>query len=128
MIGLFILGCILAFAAVFVFPFKRDADGLKLTFGLLAVGSALIVLPMVSILGDVREIIGVLLFCFSYLLLIPAIGTYNKKYRSFVSDAFLSQEERTEKEHAWNRMCVYVCFFILGALFGLLLTASSLAV
>ena len=53
MIGLFILGCILAFAAVFVFPFKRDADGLKLTFGLLAVGSALIVLPMVSIYGCV---------------------------------------------------------------------------
>ena len=45
-----------------------------------------------------------------------------------MSDAFLSQEERTEKEHAWNRMCVYVCFFILGALFGLLLTVSSLAV
>ena len=127
MIGSFILGCILAFAAVFVFPFKRDADGLKLTFGLLAVGSALLVLPMVSILGDVREIIGVLLFCFSYLLLIPAIGTY-KKYRSFVSDAFLSRAEKAEKEHAWNRMCVYVCLFILGALFGFLLTVSSLAV
>ena len=127
MIGLFILGCIFAFAAVFLLEFKRDADGLKPGFGLLAVGGALIVLPMVSILGDVREIIGVLLFCFSYLLLIPAIGTY-KKYRSFVSDAFLSRAEKAEKEHAWNRMCVYVCFFILGALFGLLLTASSLAV
>ena len=127
MIGLFILGCIFAFAAVFLLAFKRDADGLKPGLGLLAVGGALIVLPMVSIFGDTREIIGVILFCFSYLLLIPAIGTY-KKYRSFVSDAFLSQEERTEKEHAWNRMCVYVCFFILGALFGLLLTASSLAV
>ena len=45
-----------------------------------------------------------------------------------MSDAFLSQEERTEKERAWNRMCVYVCFFILGALFGFLLTVSSLAV
>ena len=127
MIGLFILGCIFAFAAVFLLAFKRDADGLKPGFGLLAVGGALIVLPMVSILGDVREIIGVLLFCFSYLLLIPAIGAY-KKYRSFVSDAFLSQEERTEKEHAWNRLCVYVCLFILGALFGFLLTVSSLAV
>lgn len=127
MIGSFILGCILAFAAMFVLPFRRDAEGLKLGFGLLAAGSALIVLPMVSIYGGTREIIGVLLFCFSYLFLIPAIGAY-QKYRSFVSDAFLSQEERTEKEHAWNRMCVYVCFFILGALFGLLLTASSLAV
>ena len=127
MIGLFILGCIFAFAAVFLLAFKRDADGLKPGFGLLAVGGALIVLPMVSILGDVREIIGVLLFCFSYLLLIPAIGTY-KKYRSFVSDAFLSRAEKAEKERAWNRMCVYVCLFILGALFGLLLTASSLAV
>ena len=117
MIGLFILGCILAFAAVFVFPFKRDADGLKLTFGLLAVGSALIVLPMVSIFGDAREIIGVLLFCFSYLFLIPAIGAY-QKYRSFVSDAFLSQEERTEKEHAWNRTCIVICCFILGLLAG----------
>ena len=127
MIGLLILGCIFAFAAVFLLAFKRDADGLKPGFGLLAVGGALIVLPMVSIFGDTREIIGVILFCFSYLLLIPAIGAY-KKYRSFVSDAFLSQEERTEKEHAWNRMCVYVCFFILGALFGFLLTVSSLAV
>lgn len=127
MIGLFILGCILAFAAMFVLAFKRDADGLKLGFGLLAVGSALIVLPMVSIFGDTREIIGVLLFCLSYLLLIPTIGAY-EKYRYFGSDAFLSQEERTEKERTWNRMCVYVCFFILGALFGLLLTASSLAV
>ena len=127
MIGLLILGCIFAFAAVFLLAFKRDADGLKPGFGLLAVGGALIVLPMVSIFGDTREIIGVILFCFSYLLLIPAIGTY-KKYRSFVSDAFLSQEERTEKEHAWNRMCVYVCFFILGTLFGFLLTVSSLAV
>ena len=127
MIGLLILGCIFAFAAVFLLAFKRDADGLKPGFGLLAVGGALIVLPMVSILGDVREIIGVLLFCFSYLLLIPAIGTY-KKYRSFVSDAFLSRAEKAEKEHAWNRMCVYVCFFILGALFGFLLTVSSLAV
>ena len=127
MIGSFILGCILAFAAMFVLPFRRDAEGLKLGFGLLAAGSALILLPMVSIYGGTREIIGVLLFCFSYLLLIPAIGAY-KKYRSFVSDAFLSQEERTEKEHAWNRMCVYVCFFILGALFGFLLTVSSLAV
>ena len=127
MIGSFILGCILAFAAMFVLPFRRDAEGLKLGFGLLAAGSALILLPMVSIYGGTREIIGVLLFCFSYLFLIPAIGAY-QKYRSFVSDAFLSQEERTEKEHAWNRMCVYVCFFILGALFGLLLTASSLAV
>ena len=127
MIGLFILGCIFAFAAVFLLAFKRDADGLKPGFGLLAVGGALIVLPMVSIFGDTREIIGVLLFCFSYLLLIPAIGAY-KKYRSFVSDAFLSQEERTEKERAWNRMCVYVCFFILGALSGFLLTVSSLAV
>ena len=127
MIGSFILGCILAFAAVFLLAFKRDADGLKPGFGLLAVGGALIVLPMVSILGDVREIIGVLLFCFSYLLLIPAIGTY-KKYRSFVSDAFLSRAEKAEKERAWNRMCVYVCLFILGALFGFLLTASSLAV
>ena len=127
MIGSFILGCILAFAAMFVLPFRRDAEGLKLGFGLLAAGSALIVLPMVSILGDVREIIGVLLFCFSYLLLIPAIGTY-KKYRSFVSDAFLSRAEKAEKERAWNRMCVYVCLFILGALFGFLLTVSSLAV
>ena len=127
MIGLFILGCIFAFVAVFLLAFKRDADGLKLGLGFLAVGGALIVLPMVSIFGDTREIIGVILFCFSYLLLIPAIGTY-KKYRSFVSDAFLSQEERTEKEHAWNRMCVYVCLFILGALFGFLLTVSSLAV
>ena len=127
MIGLLILGCIFAFAAVFLLAFKRDADGLKLGFGLLAVGGALIVLPMVSILGDVREIIGVLLFCFSYLLLIPAIGTY-KKYRSFVSDAFLSRAEKAEKERAWNRMCVYVCLFILGALFGFLLTVSSLAV
>ena len=127
MIGLFILGCIFAFAAVFLLAFKRDADGLKPGFGLLAVGGALIVLPMVSILGDVREIIGVLLFCFSYLLLIPAIGTY-KKYRSFVSDAFLSRAEKAEKERAWNRMCVYVCLFILGALFGFLLAVSSLAV
>ena len=127
MIGLLILGCIFAFAAVFVLAFKRDADGLKLGFGLLAVGGALIVLPMVSIFGDMREIIGVLLFCFSYLLLIPAIGTY-KKYRSFVSDAFLSRAEKAEKERAWNRMCVYVCLFILGALFGFLLTVSSLAV
>ena len=127
MIGLFILGCIFAFAAVFLLAFKRDADGLKLGLGLLAVGGALIVLPMVSIFGDTREIIGVLLFCFSYLLLIPAIGTY-KKYRSFVSDAFLSRAEKAEKEHAWNRMCVYVCLFILGALFGFLLTVSSLAV
>ena len=127
MIGSFILGCIFAFAAVFLLAFKRGADGLKPGFGLLAVGGALIVLPMVSILGDVREIIGVLLFCFSYLLLIPAIGTY-KKYRSFVSDAFLSRAEKAEKEHAWNRMCVYVCLFILGALFGFLLTVSSLAV
>ena len=127
MIGLFILGCIFAFAAVFLLAFKRDADGWKPGFGLLAVGGALIVLPMVSILGDTREIIGVLLFCFSYLLLIPAIGTY-KKYRSFVSDAFLSRAEKAEKERAWNRMCVYVCLFILGALFGFLLTVSSLAV
>ena len=127
MIGLLILGCIFAFAAVFLLAFKRDADGLKPGFGLLAVGGALIVLPMVSIFGDTREIIGVILFCFSYLLLIPAIGTY-KKYRSFVSDAFLSRAEKAEKEHAWNRMCVYVCFFILGALFGFLLTVSSLAV
>ena len=127
MIGLLILGCIFAFVAVFLLAFKRDADGLKLGFGLLAVGGALIVLPMVSIFGDMREIIGVLLFCFSYLLLIPAIGTY-KKYRSFVSDAFLSRAEKAEKEHAWNRMCVYVCLFILGALFGFLLTVSSLAV
>ena len=126
MIGLLILGCIFAFAAVFLLAFKRDADGLKPGFGLLAVGGALIVLPMVSIFGDTREIIGVLLFCFSYLLLIPAIGTY-KKYRSFVSDAFLSRAEKAEK-HAWNRMCVYVCLFILGALFGFLLTVSSLAV
>ena len=85
------------------------------------------VFPIVTLMGEVQEIIGNLLFCFSYLLLIPAIGAY-KKYRSFVSDAFLSQEERTEKERAWNRMCVYVCFFILGALFGFLLTVSSLAV
>ena len=127
MIGSFILGCILAFAAMFVLPFRRDAEGLKLGFGLLAAGSALIVLPMVSIYGGTREIIGVLLFCFSYLLLIPAIGTY-KKYRSFVSDAFLSRAEKAEKERAWNRMCVYVCLFILGALFGFLLTVSSLAV
>ena len=127
MIGLLILGCIFAFAAVFLLAFKRDADGLKPGFGLLAVGGALIVLPIVSILGDAREIIGVLLFCFSYLLLIPAIGAY-KKYRSFVSDAFLSRAEKAEKEHAWNRLCVYVCLFILGALFGFLLTVSSLAV
>ena len=127
MIGLLILGCIFAFVAVFLLAFKRDADGLKLGFGLLAVGGALIVLPMVSIFGDTREIIGVILFCFSYLLLIPAIGTY-KKYRSFVSDAFLSRAEKAEKERAWNRMCVYVCLFILGALFGFLLTVSSLAV
>ena len=127
MIGLFILGCIFAFAAVFLLAFKRDADGLKPGFGLLAVGGALIVLPMVSIFGDTREIIGVSLFRFSYLFLIPAIGAY-KKYKSFVNDAFLSREEEIEKEHAWNRMCVYVCLFILGALVGFLLTVSSLAV
>ena len=127
MIGSFILGCILAFAAVFVLAFKRDADGLKPGFGLLAVGGALIVLPIVSILGDAREIIGVLLFCFSYLLLIPAIGAY-QKYRSFVSDAFLSQEERTEKEHAWNRTCIFICCFIFGLLAGLLIFLSALAV
>ena len=121
------VGCVLALAAVFVLAFKRDADGWKLGFGLLAVGSALIVLPMVSIYGDTREIIGVLLFCSSYLLLIPAIGAY-KKYRSFVSDAFLSQEERTEKEHAWNRACIFICCFIFGLLAGILISASALAV
>ena len=85
------------------------------------------VLPMASIYGDTREIIGFLLFFFSYLFLIPAIGAY-KKYKSFVNDAFLSREEEIEKEHAWNRACVHVCFFILGVLFGFLLIASSLAV
>ena len=45
-----------------------------------------------------------------------------------MSDAFLSRAEKAEKERAWNRMCVYVCLFILGALFGFLLTVSSLAV
>lgn len=127
MLGLFILGCGLAFAAVFVLVGKKDAEGLKLTFGLLAVGGALMVLPMASIYGDTREIIGFLLFFFSYLFLIPAIGAY-KKYKSFVNDAFLSREEEIEKEHAWNRACVHVCFFILGVLFGFLLIASSLAV
>ena len=127
MIGSFILGCILAFAAMFVLPFRRDVEGLKLGFGLLAAGSALIVLPMVSIYGGTREIIGVLLFCFSYLFLIPAIGAY-QKYRSFVSDAFLSQEERTEKEHAWNRTCIFICCFIFGLLAGILISASALAV
>ena len=127
MIGVLILGCIFAFAAVFLLAFKRDADGLKPGFGLLAVGGALIVLPMVSSYGGTREIIGVLLFCFSYLFLIPAIGAY-QKYRSFVSDAFLSQEERTEKEHAWNRTCIFICCFIFGLLAGLLIFLSALAV
>ena len=85
------------------------------------------VFPIVTLMGEVQEIIGNLLFCFSYLLLIPAIGAY-KKYRSFVSDAFLSRAEKAEKERAWNRMCVYVCLFILGALSGILLTVSPLAV
>ena len=127
MIVSFILGCILAFAAVFVVPFNRREGALKVTVAGLAVGRALHGHAVGSGVGDVREIIGVLLFCFSYLLLIPAIGTY-KKYRSFVSDAFLSRAEKAEKERAWNRMCVYVCLFILGALFGFLLTVSSLAV
>ena len=113
MLGLFILGCGLAFAAVFVLVGKKDAEGLKLTFGLLAVGGALMVLPMASIYGDTREIIGFLLFFFSYLFLRPAIGAY-KKYKSFVNDAFLSREEEIEKEHAWNRACVYVCFLFSG--------------
>ena len=127
MLGLFILACGLAFAAVFVLVGKKDAEGLKLTFGLLAVGGALMVLPMASIYGDTREIIGFLLFFFSYLFLIPAIGAY-QKYRSFVSDAFLSQEERTEKEHAWNRTCIFICCFIFGLLAGLLIFLSALAV
>ena len=96
-------------------------------FGLLSVGAVLMVFPMVSLTGDVQEIIGDLLFPLSYLFLIPALGAY-KNYKNCGNDAFLSQEEKKKKEHAWNRTCMFACFFILGVLAGFLMIVSSLAV
>ena len=96
-------------------------------FGLLSVGAVLMVFPMVSLTGDVQEIIGVLLFPLSYLFLIQAISAY-KAYKSFGNDSFLSQEEKKQKEHAWNRICMFTGFFILGVLAGILIFASAMAV
>ena len=127
MIGFSILGFILIFASAFFFMGKQNAEGLQWMFGLLSVGAVLMVFPMVSLTGDVQEIIGDLLFPLSYLFLIPAISAY-KAYKSFGNDASLSQEEKKQKEHAWNRICMFTGFFILGVLAGILIFASVMAV
>ena len=127
MIGLFILGFILIFASTFFLVCKRDAEGLQWAFGLLSVGAVLVVFPIVTLMGDVQEIIGNLLFFLSYLFLIPAISAY-KEYNSCGNDDFLSQEEKKKKERAWNRTCIFICCFIFGLLAGILISASALAV
>ena len=127
MLGLFILGFILIFASAFFLVGKQDAEGLQWMFGLLSVGAVLMVLPMVSLTGDVQEIIGNLLFFLSYLFLIPAINAF-KEYKSCGNDDFLSQEEKKKKERAWNRSCIFICCFIYGLLAGILISASALAV
>ena len=127
MIGFSILGFILIFASAFFFMGKQDAEGLQWMFGLLSVGAVLTMFPILRMICDTEGTVGFLLFFLSYLFLIPAVGAY-KNYKNCGNDAFLSQEEKKKKEHAWNRTCMFACFFILGMLAGFLMIVSSLAV
>lgn len=130
MLWLLLIGCILLYSGMFslsgFFSDKNNWDSLKVTFALLAVGGALLMLSMASFMS-ILELAGFLTFFLSCLFLVPAVSYY-KKYRVLMNRIWLSDEEQMEKERAWNASCAFFCLFIIGIIAGFLLLFQALAI
>ncbi len=90
-------------------------------------GAILLMLPVVLI---VRQLAGILISLASYFFLVPSWRAYQtyRKCKDLAVFEPLNKAVTAAREKAFNRLCIFVILFILGAIAGLALSFHSLAV